>query len=403
MTVGTRFWVPRATAPERASFLLLAPTNATSRPGCLRPRNELRIVTAGLQRGINQRKKVKMASSFTNSTRASLFGAFTLALLNTAVAQSECTDDASCPAGHTCQTSSYERCDWSCDEGSTATQGCTATACEKVVYSACQRAQCDTDADCGADMLCQQMAGSTCSPAPACQPGEACEPPSECTQTEVKQCVYREELPCQADADCGDGYDCVPAVMCSCAESTQGPSTAPTAAVTATGGASASTGVTETSPAVPVTTATAGGDARPSPDCECSPTGVNTCQMQNIECESDNDCPADWECVFAPSAPVIDGPSTASNTAHCYPSAPTVAPPPTPHSGQSTQPPVAPDAGVEDGSSTQTPMDGEHHSLGGLFALFGCSVGQVARTNGAASWALLAAGLGTTLLRRRRR
>ncbi len=138
-------------------------------------------------------------------------------LINThAFAQSTCGEDT-CPPGHTCEVESYENCNYACEDTPDGRGDCAATSCETEEYAYCQRAACETDADCGGSMVCHTFAASNCA-TPACAPGEDCvlvdvEP---CTTEEYKQCTPRAELPCETAADCGEGYNCEEAVSCSC-------------------------------------------------------------------------------------------------------------------------------------------------------------------------------------------
>src|SRR5690606_5854138 len=148
----------------------------------------------------------------TNLMRTAMAGLFAFAVSPMAMAQAPCAENA-CPEGYTCEEIRYDACPWDCDNDG----NCSVGDCETQTYSACQRAACETDDDCGADMACQTFTNDCAAPvAPACPPGEACpepEPPPTCEDTEYRQCTPRTELPCEESSDCGEGYDCVPAVI----------------------------------------------------------------------------------------------------------------------------------------------------------------------------------------------
>lgn len=353
-------------------------------------------------------------------TALSLIGLAPMAMASTAFAQAECEQDT-CPAGYTCKVDSYENCTWECDDSDR--MDCEVSSCETVEYTSCERSVCETDEDCGGDMVCHETTGATCTEpaAPDCAPGEACEevPPSACTTIEFKQCTPRAELPCEESSDCGDGYDCVPSVMCTCSGGSAVPDPG-TPAPPATAATPTNTPA-PSSTAVPVE-----GDVAPSPappdDCTCSPSGTNYCQMKTIECTADADCPTDWTCEqFAGECWADSEGNTgcSEGPSQCYPAGtPGSTPgpvvpdaPPTAGGGDptgtpETEPPV--DDDDDHGSSPGGRPHRPHHQAGQnpfhrLLPLWGCSVEAVGTSGTSSPWTLLSVGLGAALLRRRRR
>lgn len=357
----------------------------------------------------------------THLMRTAMAGLFAFVVSPTAMAQGPCTENT-CPEGYTCEEISYDKCAWDCD----ADGECSVDDCETVAYSACQRAECETDDECGADMVCQTFTTNCATPAtPPCPPGGACPepaPPPPCDNTEYRQCTPRTELPCEQSSDCGEGYDCLPAVVCSCSGSpTPGGAPQPSGGADATGGGTS--GAPGAAPYPP--------DAPASPDdCTCAPSDVSYCQPQTIACENNDDCPTDWNCIQSPGScwGDSDGNSGCSEgSSQCYPpSAPGGGPNPTSpspgapgnsegdNSGGSSDPrpqlPPSPEPELPAGPGVgeEAPPRGDNSrdngSVGGLFGLFGCSVNTVVGTGATSSpWAALALGLGAVLLRRRRR
>lgn len=392
----------------------------------------------------------------TKLLRSTLAGLVAFAVSPAVMAQAQCEEDT-CPAGYTCEEVSYDNCVWACEEDGE----CTVSDCVTENYTSCQRAACETDADCGDEMVCQTLTTNCATPStPPCAPGEECpEPPPilPCENTEYNQCTPRSELPCEDNSDCGAGFDCVPAVMCSCGGATEpGQTPTPGGGVSdgdpgGSGSGSGSSGtsggaapgaapappvgaplapVDPSSPDAPVTPGTPGELPLPPDDCTCEPSGTNYCQMQNIECETDSDCPTDWSCVASPGACWADSEGNtgcAEGSSQCYPpgnpggeplpTAPVVDGPglpgvdnggtpepailPQPSEGEESAPEPAilpqPEPGDDDGQ-------GGGGSVGGLFGLFGCSVNNTMGTGSSTSpWAALGLGLGAALLRRRRR
>ena len=65
-------------------------------------------------------------------------------------------------------------------------------------------AECVTNADCGAGLICEAVNRTVCT-AQDCVDGQIC-PEPVCSTTEIQDCV---PAPCATDADCGDGLVCM--------------------------------------------------------------------------------------------------------------------------------------------------------------------------------------------------
>lgn len=354
----------------------------------------------------------------TNLLRTAMAGLFAISVSPAAFAQSQCEEDT-CPAGYTCAEVSYDDCKWDCPDG----EECTVSDCETVQYTSCQPAACETDADCGGEMVCHTFTTNCATPGhPPCAPGEECpEPPpiQPCENTEYQQCTPRSQLPCEESSDCGEGFDCAPSVICSC----PGGEPTPTPGMDG-GGTSGSPGMGGASPgaapAPPPTDPVLPGDLPlPPGDCTCEPSGTNYCQMQNIECEADSDCPTDWSCVESPGPCWADSEGNSGcseGSSQCYPPSvpggypgnPTIPVPDgptTPGSGEGDngEDPAAPQPPRPGGGTGDGNGQGNGSSVGGLLGLLGCSVNNaVGAGSSTGAWTTLALGLGAALLRRRR-
>jgi MYXO-CTERM domain-containing protein len=170
-------------------------------------------------------------------------------------------------------------------------------------YSYCAPKACNPDGaadQCGADMVCFSYEYGMCSgsagAAPACEPGKECpdvEPiPVEetCTTTVESYCTYKYNLPCEAAADCGAGFDCVPYEITSCAGS--GPSMGG-AEPAGTGGASGG-GMDPSSGDAPVDDRAA--PIMDPPDCTTELSEEKYCQVIDVTCETAADCEEGWTC-----------------------------------------------------------------------------------------------------------
>jgi len=162
--------------------------------------------------------------------------------------------------------------------------GIIALAASTTLATRAQAQTCTTDADCSAGMLCHSQTVSQCTGGAAvapCPPNTVCEPikvePTNCTESQVSQCAYRWQLPCGADADCGEGFGCHAAMTCS------------GSAPSATGGGAADMPTPAREP--PPT-----GDAGVVTPPTCTTSFPGTCQPKATSCNTDSDCPSQWTC-----------------------------------------------------------------------------------------------------------
>ena len=260
-----------------------------------------------------------------------------------------CTADSDCAKGLSCQpnpTPATEVC--YVVDGGTA---CAPTPDPAPASKSCQPAPCASDQDCAADMVCQTQVtgctGTTPTTAP-CEPGTVCtEPPApeapDCTGT-VSRCVYRWELPCNVNADCGEGFECKPMEVGMCSGSA---GTAPPVVTTpSTGGGSAegtggATGSTETSgegsdsSGGATSTDLDAGAARPV-ECTVVQTYPGYCQAVVKACAQDGDCPSTWTCVSANDGVITVGVPVAPDDDMALP-----APAPMPIDGGAAPAPIA--------------------------------------------------------------
>lgn len=217
---------------------------------------------------------------------------------------SECETDADCGEGWLCRHETSEMCtDTACPEGAECPD--TEPACETYEYSYCEYdlQECEADSDCDDGFVCLSYSYDECPPVamPDCAPGSDCpEPePVECTTVSEAFCAPRYIAPCEADADCGDGFTCVEAQSCWCSGGggTSGGSSGgeipPDAGAGSDPGAPDSgAGSGSSIPGEPTP-----GDDVPADDCGCEPTGTFYCEPEVIECDADSDCPTDWTCM----------------------------------------------------------------------------------------------------------
>lgn len=339
-----------------------------------------------------------------------------------------CASDADCRKGLRCQsaagtTTPVATC--TADSGS-----CKAGDPTVIVVMTCQAAPCGTDDDCGTDMVCHQQVSTTCTGstpvAIKCDPNTACdagEPvPVICTDTMTSLCAYRWEMPCSADADCGDGFTCKPSTYGTCTGS--GGTATPTS-----GGASAGAGGGTGSTAAPV----------PPPNlvdggvtCTVVSSYPGSCQAKPVACTAATDCPSGWTCSLSTGGIGIGAPTGAPTPIDGG----VVVPPPVVVPAGTCQPPsthgtyggrgandgnggptigladggtfALSDAGAKQGSNTPpTPTvpvsgaGGSQQTGASTASGGGCSVGQGSR--GELAWTLGALGaLAIVLVRRRR-
>jgi hypothetical protein len=202
-----------------------------------------------------------------------------------AFAQSdECSSDADCPDGFTCESSTYEICT-DCEPGTDCTGGC-----EPQTESYCvppPPPSCDADNPCSGDDVCVTFTFEECSAGgstgTACppDPDEPCEEPNpapdeeptECTTKTESYCVPPYMAPCSADADCGPGFTCEEVEICQCGGAPMDPD----------------------NPDDPPMT---------DGECTCEPTGDTYCELVETECSSDADCENGLSCQEFPGGTV---------------------------------------------------------------------------------------------------
>ncbi len=242
-----------------------------------------------------------------------------LALPGLAAAQT-CASDSDCAKGLTCQASPVAPPPTpACPAGT----DCLPTGVAPSPSMSCLPAPCQTDTDCGQGMVCHSQTSSVCSGGTAvavkCDPNTVCDPapptvPPVCTDTTTSQCVYKSSLPCNADADCGDGFVCQPSTVGTCSGSSGSASGGSAASSSGAGGGTGSG-------ALPPTLATPDGGATTT--CTTVTSYPGSCQPKVTICNADSDCLPTWKCVT----------TMVSNTA-------TGAPMPVDGGGASAQPPT---------------------------------------------------------------
>ncbi|MDP6943956.1 MAG: hypothetical protein QF464_07390, partial [Myxococcota bacterium] len=241
---------------------------------------------------------------------------------------SECETDDDCPSGMICDevgsattVVSDAACicpdgepDCDCGEGFSE----PAPEPETTTYYACVPAPCDTDADCGDGLVCITNIYEICEPGVKAQPcaeedpdcdGDT-EPPAEdpapeCETLTESYCGPKYLANCEIDSDCGEGFTCVEEEICGCAVTgvQVPPSSTETDDVPEEEGSSSDSagapgGATE--PTEPE------GDDEEDEDCSCEPTGEMICELQELPCQSDDDCAFEgWTCQMAGLQPSV--------------------------------------------------------------------------------------------------
>jgi hypothetical protein len=235
-----------------------------------------------------------------------------------------CQANADCPKGFTCEVTGGSTCaSPACAPG----EKCPPPPpCENMVYRSCQPGPCATDSDCAEGMVCYEQKIQACSGGAAlpCLPGSACPEPAPpvCTEQSTRSCVPRYLLPCTDDASCGPGFTCKEELSCGCAGSAAAgaptpqsnpasPAPAPDAGSSGSGfaaqrpvpvidGGQAPPPNEPPLPAADAGVALDGGSAQtpPPPDtaCSCAPSGQKRCELNEITCKQDSDCPAHFTC-----------------------------------------------------------------------------------------------------------
>lgn len=216
-----------------------------------------------------------------------------LAVPRAAHALERCEVDADCGKGLECQIVGATDC---AAPACPPDAPCEPVECEPSIAKACMPAECTVDADCASGMVCHEWsragacetANCACSSAaPDCScPDPVCEPP-----TIQKLCTPRYVLPCEAAADCGDGFTCEEQQSCGCSGSDGSAPTPGRAQPPAEGGGDSDV------PPAPL-----------GPDCSCEPSGQLACVPTEIACTGDESCPDGWSCAeVAEDAPKCSG------------------------------------------------------------------------------------------------
>jgi MYXO-CTERM domain-containing protein len=236
----------------------------------------------------------------------------------------ECSTNDDCDNGWVCEVVGGTACAGvACPDGETCPQP---PPCDPQEIKACvppPPAPCTSDADCGDGLVCVTYDTTACPPLaqPDCPPNTDCPPPEpvDCQSATQSYCVPAYFAPCQTSDDCGPGFDCVEGDICGCAAGGTGtvaPGDTGSGGTGSSGGGSAGGGDS--------------GSGSTVPDCTCEPSGDLYCQLQDLPCTQNADCPDGFICqaLPAPSVPcsynadtgetVCDTPTT-DNQSQCVP------------------------------------------------------------------------------------
>lgn len=266
-------------------------------------------------------------------TSALLF-ASTLAVLalHTRAAQAqECESDADCSAGQMCL---YAPCAEPCAPGDECQPVDCAGRCVENEDPFTQ--ECETDDDCDSDWVCQVVGGSGCADV-ACPDGAECPDPEPCEPEELRACVPPPPEPCTADADCEDGLVCVTYEYAACPPRDCPPDAeecmpeygecdvvsesycvppyfAPCdededcgdGFACVQGEMCGCSGGGAVDPGAPGEGGGEGGEGgdREEPECFCEPTGELYCELEEMPCSAESDCPEGFICEQLPQPTV---------------------------------------------------------------------------------------------------
>jgi hypothetical protein len=189
-----------------------------------------------------------------------------------------CTDDEDCGAGSHCLVFEYEVCtsEPGCEPGGDCPGGGGGLEdCETHTDSACVPDwfhACESDDDCEDGLACISFEETHCevtSP-PCADPTDGCPPEQEAPgtcETVVTEayCLPPYLAPCESDADCGDGFECVAEEWCWCEGSD-------------------------------------GGGGGEEPSCGCETGDTSWCEIVHQACDEDDDCADGWSCDDDPAA-----------------------------------------------------------------------------------------------------
>lgn len=208
--------------------------------------------------------------------------------------ESECGSDADCEHGYECQVTAVSGCAAPAAPPCDPDGDCVAPEpidCETQEWTSCVPASgCAEDGDCAEGMVCVSSQSMTCSDV-ACSPDGECPEPACETET-YSQCTQPWNAPCEVAADCGEGFDCVYYEECSCS----GAEADPASPTPDPGAAPEPASDADAAEAAPANPATPVAPLPLDPNCECRQSETGSCQLQEVECEADSDCPAEWTC-----------------------------------------------------------------------------------------------------------
>ncbi len=217
----------------------------------------------------------------------------------------QCSDDAACPRGFTCEVTAVSDCAApapACEPGKACAMAPTPT-CESREYRSCVPGVCQTDADCASGMVCHEQRQESCAvaPSPPCADGGLCPRPTppSCETKVERTCLPRYLLPCEQAAQCGEGFTCEAQQQCGCSGGMAGAG-APIPQPQDGGQAEPAPSIPAPAPPAdrPAPEADAGAPSMPGPpDCSCTPTADKYCKPIEVVCTSDAECPALWKCT----------------------------------------------------------------------------------------------------------
>ncbi len=227
-----------------------------------------------------------------------------------------CSTDGDCPQSYTCVTSTViAEPAPACPPGADCAKPEVDAGVPPTVVKFCEPKTCSVDKDCGAGMVCYTQTAEACSGGVAqvgCAANTKCDagaptktdptiwplPGSTCTTTTTSQCAFKWQLPCKADADCGDGFACQPSVSFGCSAGSNGGGGTTTSNSGSTGSASSGpnqpVAVDASVTGVPTPPPSDGGAA---PSCVTTTSFPGYCQPKASTCATDTDCPATWKCA----------------------------------------------------------------------------------------------------------